>query len=167
MSKEQADGYFGLCPHCRNNDGYVNIGRGHWFVCDEHKVMWFIGSNLFSSWKDQTEEEQERAFYARGLDQYSRIDEPYYPPQEDMTAHEQYSACVAQEQDRWQAVLDTADRLDREHGVSLRFVMTELAKHFDHIPNNVATSNDSEAEFSAYAVAHLVNALVRRASPGR
>jgi hypothetical protein len=83
MSREQADGYFGLCPHCRNNDGYVNVGRGHWFVCDEHKVMWFIGSNLFSSWKDETEEEQERLFYARGLDDYSHI-KPYHPPQEEL-----------------------------------------------------------------------------------
>jgi hypothetical protein len=85
-SKEQADGYFGLCPHCQNNDGYVNVGRGHWFVCDEHKVMWFAGANLFSSCLDETEEEQRRAWAARGLDEYSHI-KPYYPPQEDFCDH--------------------------------------------------------------------------------
>jgi len=48
--------YFGDCPKCGRNDGYINIGRGHWFVCDRHKTKWYIGSNLFSCWKDETEE---------------------------------------------------------------------------------------------------------------
>jgi hypothetical protein len=78
MSKEQADGRFGLCPHCGNNDGYVNTGRAHWFICDEHKVMWFAGINLFSSCRDETEEEQRQVWNARGLDVYSHI-KPYYP----------------------------------------------------------------------------------------
>ena len=46
MSKQKGDSYFGLCPHCHDNDGFINLGRGHWFLCHEHKVMWFIGSNL-------------------------------------------------------------------------------------------------------------------------
>jgi hypothetical protein len=78
---EQADGYFGLCPHCRNTDGYVNIGRAHWFVCDEHKVMWFAGANLFSSSREETEQEQRQVYDARGLDDYSHI-KLYHPPQE-------------------------------------------------------------------------------------
>ncbi len=56
--------YFGGCPTCESSDGYINIGRGHWFHCAEHRVRWFIGSNLFSSWKDETETEQ-RATYDR------------------------------------------------------------------------------------------------------
>jgi hypothetical protein len=44
--------------------------------------MWFAGANLFSSCLDETEEEQRRAWAARGLDEYSRI-KPYHPPQED------------------------------------------------------------------------------------
>jgi hypothetical protein len=38
MSEKQQDGHFGLCPHCWGSDGFVNVGRSHWFVCDEHKV---------------------------------------------------------------------------------------------------------------------------------
>ena len=49
------DDYFGGCPHCGKNDGYVNIGREHWFVCNRHKTKWRIGSNLFSGWKDEDE----------------------------------------------------------------------------------------------------------------
>jgi hypothetical protein len=83
--REQADGYFGLCPHCRNTDGYFNAGSSHWFVCDEHKTRWFVGCNLFSSWKDETKEEQERQFYAHGFDKYQII-KPYHPPQKDFRA---------------------------------------------------------------------------------
>ena len=78
LRKEQADGYFGLCPHCLNNDGYINVGRSHWFLCDEHKVKWCVGANLFSSWVDETEEEQRAAYYARGVDRYTEI-EPCCP----------------------------------------------------------------------------------------
>lgn len=58
---EDGHTYFGGCPVCGDNDGYVNIGRGHWLVCKEHRTRWFIGSNLFSSWRDETPEEQRRA----------------------------------------------------------------------------------------------------------
>lgn len=45
----------GLCPVCRRSDGYLNTGRDHWFVCERHRVCWCAGSNLFSTWRDQTE----------------------------------------------------------------------------------------------------------------
>ena len=77
MMKEQADGYFGLCPHCHNHDGYINVSRSHWFVCDEHKVKWLVGSNLFSDWRQQTEDEQRRIYDARGIGDYSEV-EPYF-----------------------------------------------------------------------------------------
>jgi len=51
--------YFGGCPVCGETDGYVNHGRHHWFVCDAHRTRWYAGSNLFSSWKDETEDEQQ------------------------------------------------------------------------------------------------------------
>jgi hypothetical protein len=54
--------YFGVCPDCNKTDGYTNIGAGHWFFCKEHKTRWCIGSNLFSSWRDETEEEQRREY---------------------------------------------------------------------------------------------------------
>lgn len=44
----------GSCPKCGKSDGYVNLGKEHWFICREHKMKWFIGSNLFEGWKNQT-----------------------------------------------------------------------------------------------------------------
>jgi hypothetical protein len=75
MAKKQADGYFGLCPHCHNNDGYLNVGRGHWFVCHEHKVKWLVGSNLFSSWRYQTEDEQRAIYDKYNLSSYTEVRE--------------------------------------------------------------------------------------------
>lgn len=59
--------YFGVCPTCKKSDGYINIGKGHWFYCREHKVRWFVGSNLFSSWRDETEEEQHAQYAELGM----------------------------------------------------------------------------------------------------
>ena len=50
------DNHFGACPYCGQSDGYLNDGRNHWFRCDRHKVKWWVGSNLFSSWRDEDEE---------------------------------------------------------------------------------------------------------------
>jgi hypothetical protein len=49
------DDDFGGCPMCGKTDGYRDVGRDHWFVCHEHKKRWSPGSNLFSSWRDETE----------------------------------------------------------------------------------------------------------------
>lgn len=48
---------FGECPICHGNDGCRSIGADHWYFCDTHRTKWCIGSNLFSGWKSQTEEE--------------------------------------------------------------------------------------------------------------
>lgn len=48
---------FQECPRCGKSNGYFNNNRHHWGVCDEHRLTWYIGSNLFSSWKDETEED--------------------------------------------------------------------------------------------------------------
>ena len=52
---DNKDGGFGLCPHCAGGDEYLNVGRDHWFICREHKTRWCAGSNLFSSWRDETQ----------------------------------------------------------------------------------------------------------------
>jgi hypothetical protein len=52
--------YFGGCPECGRQDGYLNVGRSHFIICDEHKVGQCIGENLFSSWKDETEGDWDR-----------------------------------------------------------------------------------------------------------
>ena len=51
-----SDPCFGLCPVCHETDGFLNIGRDHWFCCHAHRTRWHAGSNLFSGWKDETEE---------------------------------------------------------------------------------------------------------------
>ena len=45
---------FGACPYCGKTDGFVNLGKEHWFVCHEDKTRWFGGINLFEGWENQT-----------------------------------------------------------------------------------------------------------------
>jgi hypothetical protein len=79
--KKQTDSDFGLCPQCHCHDGFINVGRDHWFVCDEHKVRWLGGSNLFSGWREQTKDEQRRIYNERGIGEYAKI-KPYNPQAE-------------------------------------------------------------------------------------
>jgi len=72
------EGYFGMCPICRKNDGYVNVGSSHWFICEEHRVRWCIGANVFSSWRDETESEQRRHCEKIGFDDFTDV-KPFYP----------------------------------------------------------------------------------------
>ena len=58
--KSTTDEYIGGCPHCGQNDGYINIGRDHWFSCGRHKTKWLAGSNLLSGWRDKDEATWER-----------------------------------------------------------------------------------------------------------
>lgn len=71
-----AQSVFGVCPTCHRNDGYANAGKLHIFFCLEHRVRWIVGSNLFSSWKDQTEVEQRLIYDTIGLGDYTKV-EPY------------------------------------------------------------------------------------------
>ena len=66
------DDYFGGCPECGKNDGHLNIYRDHYFVCHAHKKRWSPGSNLFSSWKDETEAEW--SVNATLLDGYDEVE---------------------------------------------------------------------------------------------
>lgn len=50
---------FGACPICGCSDGYLNVGRDHWFVCHRHKVKWHFGSNIFSAWREEDPAEHE------------------------------------------------------------------------------------------------------------
>lgn len=79
VSEEQnaADAYFGVCPMCKSNDGYLNLGGNHWCKCDTHKVKWWIGGNIFSDWRDESEEDWDTN--AALLETYVEV-EPYYPP---------------------------------------------------------------------------------------
>ncbi len=54
---------FGGCPYCGGYDVFLNIGRDHWIICRTHQVKWHIGSNLFSNWRNETEEQWLRNTY--------------------------------------------------------------------------------------------------------
>src|SRR4051794_9837805 len=60
MSDVTTDDPFGGCPVCGGNDAYLNLGREQWCYCEAHRTRWIIGSNLFSSWRDETPETWER-----------------------------------------------------------------------------------------------------------
>lgn len=66
--------YFGECPECGRSDGYTNTGKVHWGYCARHKAMWLIGVNLFSSWMDETEQEQRAAFDAIGMAEFEHVE---------------------------------------------------------------------------------------------
>ena len=51
----EVDNHLGGCPRCGRNDGYRNVGPNHWFFCHDHKMAWCAGTNLFASWRDETE----------------------------------------------------------------------------------------------------------------
>lgn len=71
---------WGGCPECHGNDGYLNVlgdlGMEHWFFCESHKVRWYVGTDLFCTWRDMPREAlQEQAEQAKAL----RPVEPWYP----------------------------------------------------------------------------------------
>ena len=47
----------GGCPEGDSLDGYLNIGRCHWAFCDKHKTKWCFGENLFSGWREESQED--------------------------------------------------------------------------------------------------------------
>ena len=51
--------YFGVCPICGTNDGYLNVRRSNWFICHKHRVRWCVG-DLFSIGKDETADTWQR-----------------------------------------------------------------------------------------------------------
>ncbi|MGO6706004.1 hypothetical protein [Rhizobium leguminosarum] len=75
------DDYRGLCPICHRNDGMLNVGKTHWTVCHTHKVRWSIGTNLFSGWRYETEEDWERN--SKLLSAYEDVAPFFYPHDDD------------------------------------------------------------------------------------
>ena len=66
------------CPVTRT-DGFANAGKSHVFYCKKHKKCWSIGSNLFSSWREQTEEERRRIWNEIGLEEFEDVKPYFYP----------------------------------------------------------------------------------------
>lgn len=52
--------YWGLCPECVQDGEFNNeilnrnVNRDHYMCCDKHKTFWWIGSNLFSHWREES-----------------------------------------------------------------------------------------------------------------
>ena len=58
-ASQECDIHFGSCPECKCGASVVemrNVRRDHWCFCPVHKTRWLVGSNLFSSWRDEDEE---------------------------------------------------------------------------------------------------------------
>ena len=60
QNRVRSDPYFGLCECERPASRYVNVNRNHFMLCDDCRTYWCAGSNLFSSWRDETKEEWAR-----------------------------------------------------------------------------------------------------------
>ncbi len=97
------------------SDGYINLGRNHWFICDEHRTKWSIGSNLFSSWREETEEDWRRNEYKYA--EYVQV-KPVYPEptEEDLRQKAHYENLMQQirEEDKGYGVQEKWDALMRQ-----------------------------------------------------
>ena len=38
----------GGCPECGHTGQHLTVQRDHWYICDDHKTKWWVGSDLFS-----------------------------------------------------------------------------------------------------------------------
>ena len=87
------DEYLGGCPECGESDGYLNVGRNHWAVCDTHQTKWPIGANLFSSWHDETDADWK--CNAEKLAGYGEV-KPIYPEptEEERRQKEEHDALI-------------------------------------------------------------------------
>ena len=63
---------FGECPVCGGGGEYRNIYRHHFFFCDEHRLVWMTGTNVFSSWREETVEDWRAAW--EHLEGYRTVD---------------------------------------------------------------------------------------------
>jgi hypothetical protein len=69
--------HFHRCPHCppsKGPDDIYNAGKAHRAACHQHKTTWHLGSNLFSSWRNETEAEQRKRW--REIEDYADLTPP-------------------------------------------------------------------------------------------
>jgi hypothetical protein len=48
--------YFGGCPKCGGNDGYLNVIDDQYCVCDRYRYRWYVGRCVFDDWREEDEE---------------------------------------------------------------------------------------------------------------
>ncbi|MEW6183048.1 MAG: hypothetical protein AB1500_07710 [Bacillota bacterium] len=64
--------HWSYCPVCRRGDRqYLNIRKDHWGYCEVCIIKWHIGTNLFSSWQEETPEVWRRN--KKFLEEYGRL----------------------------------------------------------------------------------------------
>lgn len=63
---------YGVCPECGKTDGFLNVGRDHWFLCAAHKTKWCVGSNLFSAWREESNKDWQA--HARYLESFREVE---------------------------------------------------------------------------------------------
>jgi hypothetical protein len=127
------DEYFGGCPHCGKTNGYRNAGKAHWAFCDEHRAMWHIGTNLFSSWQAETAEEQEAKWH---LVNYTEV-KPIYPD-----ARDTHMASAAWHRTQARKHLDMAEEIEREHGLDPLDVAKQVRAEFENRRAAESASDD-------------------------
>ena len=74
MTNQGTRNHFWGCPHCpldRGPENIYNAGKSHQAACHTHRTTWWLGSNLFSGWKEETEEEQRERW--REIEGYEEV----------------------------------------------------------------------------------------------
>src|SRR5262249_48756857 len=122
------DDHFGLCPKCLADPVMLNIERNHFAICKEHKVYWPVGSNLFSAWRHETEEDWQRN--ANLLETYTEVKCSYLP--ETVAAQKARKLAEQRVRDLWffldgnqkklvmDLLLELTDMEVTEHGICSR-----------------------------------------------
>ncbi|MBW3600188.1 MAG: hypothetical protein KY475_23310 [Planctomycetes bacterium] len=78
---DPGDCYFGGCPECRSDKHvlYCNLRKNVWFYCGKHKLCWWGGYGLFSSWAHETPEDWERN--EKMLSEMLVVKPAWFPPE--------------------------------------------------------------------------------------
>jgi hypothetical protein len=50
----------GVCPKCGYSGIVYSINRSQFSVCEDCKIYWYIGDNLFSCWREMSEKDFKR-----------------------------------------------------------------------------------------------------------
>jgi hypothetical protein len=122
------DDHFGLCPHCLGDPVMLNVERNHFAICREHKMYWFVGSNLFSAW--QYEDEAVWQENSALLETYTKVEPGWLP--ETVAAQEAQKRDTQRVESLWfflntkqkalvmDLLLELTDMEITEHGVRSR-----------------------------------------------
>jgi hypothetical protein len=85
------DDHNGLCPKCHRAGTYLLVGDWDiWFICETHKLKWYVGRGLFGPWYLMTDEGVLRNEYRLAGHQavkpffHPRPHDDWVPPPDDM-----------------------------------------------------------------------------------